>query len=123
MNSHNSMIFYAIKATTVKKSGLCQMYPFQLNFPSLESLSVTFQNLSENYGVGHQQATFFLCFMFCFILYHTNLHMIDVPFLWLSGCNLYQIMNPELVADVLHKYKESFIDAVVNNYMHMVDEL
>jgi hypothetical protein len=36
---------------------------------------------------------------------------------------LYQILNPELVADVLHKYKESLVDKVVNNYTQMVDEL
>jgi hypothetical protein len=42
----------------------------------------------------------------------------------IDGCHLpYQIMNPELVSDVLSKYKESFIDAVVNNYAHMVEEL
>jgi predicted transcriptional regulator len=40
-----------------------------------------------------------------------------------DGCHLYQIMNPELVSDVLYKYKESFIDAVVNNYAHMVEEI
>ena len=40
-----------------------------------------------------------------------------------DGYHLYQIMNPKLVSDVLHKYKESFIDAVVNNYTHMVEEL
>jgi hypothetical protein len=31
-------------------------------------------------------------------------------------------MNPELISDVLYKYKESFIDAVVNNYAYMVEE-
>jgi predicted transcriptional regulator len=36
---------------------------------------------------------------------------------------LYQILNPELVADVLHKYKQSLVDKVVNNYTQMVDEL
>src|SRR5215467_9675699 len=40
-----------------------------------------------------------------------------------DGCHLYQIMNPELVSDILHKYKESFIDAVINNYTHIVEEL
>jgi predicted transcriptional regulator len=40
-----------------------------------------------------------------------------------DGCQLYQIVNPELMSDVLYKYKESFIDAVVNNYAHMVEEL
>jgi predicted transcriptional regulator len=40
-----------------------------------------------------------------------------------DGYHLYQIMNPELVSDVLYKYKESFIDTVVNNYAHMVEEL
>ena len=42
---------------------------------------------------------------------------------YVDGCQLYQIMNPELMSDVLYKYKESFIDAVVNNYAHMVEEL
>jgi predicted transcriptional regulator len=36
---------------------------------------------------------------------------------------LYKILNPELVADVLDKYKESLVDKVVNNYTQMVDEL
>jgi hypothetical protein len=36
---------------------------------------------------------------------------------------LYQILNNELVADVLYKYKESLADKVVNNYTQMVDEL
>jgi len=36
---------------------------------------------------------------------------------------LYQILNPELVADVLYKYKESLVDKVVNNFTQMVDEL
>ena len=36
---------------------------------------------------------------------------------------LYQILNPELVADVFYKYKESLADKVVNNYTQMVDEL
>ena len=36
---------------------------------------------------------------------------------------LYQILNSELVADVLYKYKESLVDKVVNNYTQMVDEL
>jgi predicted transcriptional regulator len=40
-----------------------------------------------------------------------------------DGCHLYQIINPELMSDVLYKYKESFIDAVVNNYAHIVEEL
>ena len=42
---------------------------------------------------------------------------------YVDGCHLYQIMNPELVSDILHKYKESFIDAVINNYTHIVEEL
>ena len=36
---------------------------------------------------------------------------------------LYHIMSPELVSDVIYKYKESFVDAVVNNYTAMVEEL
>ena len=47
--------------------------------------------------------------------------IISVKFV--GGYHLYQVMNPELVSDILYKYKESFIDAVVNNYTHMVDEL
>ena len=35
----------------------------------------------------------------------------------------YQIISPELVSDVLYKYKESFADAVVNNYTQMIEEL
>jgi predicted transcriptional regulator len=35
---------------------------------------------------------------------------------------LYQIMNPKLVADILYKYKKSFVDAVVNNYTEMLEE-
>ena len=42
---------------------------------------------------------------------------------YVDGCHLYQIMNPVLMSDVLYKYKESFIDAVVNNYTHMIEEL
>ena len=47
--------------------------------------------------------------------------MISVKYV--EGCQLYQIMNPELMSDVLYKYKESFVDAVVNNYTHIVEEL
>ena len=36
---------------------------------------------------------------------------------------LYQIMNPGLVADVIYKYKESFVDTAVNNYTEIVEEL
>ena len=35
----------------------------------------------------------------------------------------YQIMSPELVSDVIYKYKKSFVDRVVNNYTEMVEEL
>jgi predicted transcriptional regulator len=42
---------------------------------------------------------------------------------YVDGYQLYSLINPELISDVLHKYKESFIDAVVNNYAHMVEEL
>ena len=36
---------------------------------------------------------------------------------------MYQIIRPNLVYDILYKYKESFVDAVVNNYRNMVEEL
>jgi DNA-binding transcriptional ArsR family regulator len=36
---------------------------------------------------------------------------------------LYHIMNPELVSEVIYKYNKSFVDAVVNNYTAMVEEL
>jgi DNA-binding transcriptional ArsR family regulator len=36
---------------------------------------------------------------------------------------LYQILNPSLVADILYKYKETFVDAVVKNYTQIVEEL
>jgi predicted transcriptional regulator len=36
---------------------------------------------------------------------------------------MYQIISPDLVYDVLYKYKESFADAVVNNYAQMIEEL
>ena len=36
---------------------------------------------------------------------------------------MYQIVSPNLVSDILYKYKESFVDAVVNNYTNMVEEL
>jgi predicted transcriptional regulator len=36
---------------------------------------------------------------------------------------MYQIVNPGLVSDILYKYKESFVDAVVNNYTDIVEEL
>jgi predicted transcriptional regulator len=42
---------------------------------------------------------------------------------YVHSYRLYSIMNPELISNVLYKYKESFIDAVVNNYAHMVEEL
>ena len=32
-------------------------------------------------------------------------------------------MSPELVSDVIYKYKKSFVDRVVNNYTEMVEEL
>jgi predicted transcriptional regulator len=42
---------------------------------------------------------------------------------YVDGYQLYSIINSELISDVLYKYKESFIDAVVNNYLHMVEGL
>jgi predicted transcriptional regulator len=37
--------------------------------------------------------------------------------------NLYQIVDKKLVNRMLHKYKESFADKVVNNLVDIVDEL
>jgi predicted transcriptional regulator len=37
--------------------------------------------------------------------------------------NLYQINGKELVNQLLHKYKESFTDRIVNNFSNIVDEL
>ena len=42
---------------------------------------------------------------------------------YVDSHQVYSIMNPELISDVLYKYKESFIDAVVNYYAYMVEEL
>ena len=42
---------------------------------------------------------------------------------YVDGCQLYHIMNPELMSDVLYKYKENLVDAVVNNYTHMLEDL
>jgi predicted transcriptional regulator len=36
---------------------------------------------------------------------------------------MYQIVSPNLVSDILYKYKESFVDTVVNNYTNIVEEL
>jgi predicted transcriptional regulator len=36
---------------------------------------------------------------------------------------LYKLTNRDVVAETLYKYKESFVDKVVNNYSEMVDEL
>src|SRR5215831_15277373 len=36
---------------------------------------------------------------------------------------MYQIVSPNLLSDILYKYKETFVDAVVNNYTDMVEEL
>lgn len=36
---------------------------------------------------------------------------------------MYQIVSPNLVSDILYKYKESFVDEVVNNYTNIVEEL
>jgi predicted transcriptional regulator len=37
--------------------------------------------------------------------------------------HLYQITDREMVAEVLHKYKQSFIDKVVDNYTKIMEEL
>jgi predicted transcriptional regulator len=37
--------------------------------------------------------------------------------------NLYRITDKKLVIQMLHKYKESFTDKVVNNFVDIVDEL
>jgi DNA-binding transcriptional ArsR family regulator len=36
---------------------------------------------------------------------------------------LYSLANRELVADVLSKYRATFADRVVDNYVEMLDEL
>ena len=36
--------------------------------------------------------------------------------------NLYQLTNKEVVAEVLHKYKQGFIDKVVDNYTEIMEE-
>lgn len=36
---------------------------------------------------------------------------------------LYRVTNRELVSEVLLKYRESFVDKVINNYIEMIDEL
>jgi hypothetical protein len=36
---------------------------------------------------------------------------------------LYKLTDKELVAEVLSKYKASFVDKVVDNYVDMVEEL
>ena len=36
---------------------------------------------------------------------------------------LYKLTNRDVVAETLYKYRESFIDKVVNNYAEMVEEL
>jgi predicted transcriptional regulator len=36
---------------------------------------------------------------------------------------MYRIVSPNLVSDILYKYKESFVDAVVNNYTNIVEGL
>jgi predicted transcriptional regulator len=35
---------------------------------------------------------------------------------------LYKLTNRDIVAEILYKYKESFVDKVVNNYTEMVEE-
>ena len=38
-------------------------------------------------------------------------------------CHLYRLVERDLVAEVLSKYKESFVDKVVDNYSKMIEEL
>lgn len=38
-------------------------------------------------------------------------------------CHLYRLVDRELVAEVLSKYKASFVDKVVDNYSQMIEEL
>jgi hypothetical protein len=38
-------------------------------------------------------------------------------------CNLYSLTNRELVAEVLSKYKASFVDRMIDNYSEMIEEL
>jgi predicted transcriptional regulator len=37
--------------------------------------------------------------------------------------NLYRLVNKELVIHMLHKYKESFTDQIVNNFVNIANEL
>jgi hypothetical protein len=37
--------------------------------------------------------------------------------------HVYKVTNIELVTDVLYKYKESFIDKVVDNYTEIMEDL
>jgi predicted transcriptional regulator len=36
---------------------------------------------------------------------------------------LYRVVDREIIANILYKYKESFVDKVVNNYTEMMEEL
>jgi predicted transcriptional regulator len=38
-------------------------------------------------------------------------------------CNLYSLTNRDLIAEVLSKYKASFVDRVIDNYAEIVEEL
>jgi DNA-binding transcriptional ArsR family regulator len=40
-----------------------------------------------------------------------------------GGYNLYRLNDKKLVNQMLHKYKESFTDKVVNNFVDIADEL
>ena len=43
---------------------------------------------------------------------------------WYSDqCQFYKVVDEELVSEVIYKYKESFIDKVVNNYTQIIEEL
>jgi DNA-binding transcriptional ArsR family regulator len=38
-------------------------------------------------------------------------------------CHLYRLVERDVVAEVLSKYKASFVDKVVDNYTQMLEEL
>ena len=47
-------------------------------------------------------------------------HLIVINHVNNTGCYVECLSH---VSDILYKYKESFIDTVVNNYTHIVEEL
>jgi predicted transcriptional regulator len=40
-----------------------------------------------------------------------------------SQYQIYKVTNRELICDILHKYKQTFTDIVVNNYTDIIEEL